>query len=58
MYTNKRNCIYSVSIEVLFMNIRVAHSELNEPPRVKVSSLIYEAIAVVAVGVVLALLLH
>jgi hypothetical protein len=39
------------------MNISVARSELNGPPRIKVSSLVYEAFAVLATGVVLALLL-
>ena len=38
------------------MDINVAKSELSGPPRIKVASLVYEALAVVAVGVFLAVM--
>jgi hypothetical protein len=39
------------------MNIGVARSELNTPPRVNLSALVYESIAVLAVGIGIVVLL-
>ncbi len=33
------------------MNVGVARSELNTPPRIKLSALVYESIAVLLVGI-------
>lgn len=40
------------------MNIGVARSELNTPPRIKLSILVYEAFAVLTVSIGMVLLLE